>query len=146
MWHSFLELPLVVRIIASVGGAVLALYTAVKVKAIHAAMKKAIEAATSQFWKWLHEKLGCAHPQDGNQRTYKGIYQDYGYRSTPGPMHFFSVTYDRVTTTVPVLDTHLLFGIKIGTLVDIDTEVRSGYEYEIIRRVRVHHAKKATNL
>jgi hypothetical protein len=138
MWQSFLAVPLVVRIIAWAGGAVLVLYTAIKAKAIHAAMKKAGRAALARFWKWVYEKAALGHSQDGNEKTYKGIFQNYWYTSTPRAMNFVSVTQDGVTTTVPVLDTNLLAGLKRGTLVEIDTETRPGCEYEIVRRVRAH--------
>jgi hypothetical protein len=140
MWHSFLALPLVVRIIAWTGGAAIALYTAIKSKAIHAAMKKAREAVAARFWRWVHTKAALGRPQDSNERTYKGIFQDYWYSSTPRAMNFFRVTQDGVATTVQVLDTNLLAGLKSGTFVEIDTEARASFEYEIVRRVRVHDA------
>jgi hypothetical protein len=54
-------------------------------------------------------------------------------------MNFFSLShFDHVTTTVRVLDTPLLARIKMGTMVEIDTEVVPGSEYEIVKRVQVH--------
>jgi hypothetical protein len=143
MWHSFLALPLVIRIIAWAGGPVIALCLVIKRKAIHAVVKNATEAASKWFWKWVRKKAALGRPQDGNEKTYKGIYQDYGYRSIPGPMHYFCVTHDGVTTTVRVLNTDLLYGLKIGSFVEIDTESRPGSDYEIIKRVHVHDTSKA---
>ena len=140
MWQRVLVLPIVARIIVWAGGAVLALYTAIKAKAIHAAMRKASGAAFARFWKWVHTRATLGHPQDSNEKTYKGIFQDYWYTSTPRAMNFFSLIQDGVTTTVQVLDTNLLARLKKGALVEIDTEASPGHDYEIVRRVRVHGA------
>src|ERR1700688_1529250 len=105
MWNSFLALPLEVRIIAWAGGAAFAVFTAIKEKAIRAAMKKAGGAASVRFWRWVHAKAALGRPQDSNERTYKGMFQDYWYTSTPRAMNFFRLAHDGVTTTVQVLDT-----------------------------------------
>lgn len=141
MWHTFFVLPLMARIIALAGGVVLVFYAVIKAKAIDAAMKKTGEAASLRFWKWVHKKATLGHPQDSNAKTYRGVFQDYWYTSTPRPMNFFSLSHDHVTTMVQILDTNLLARLKRGTSVEIDAEAVPGYEYEIVRRVRVHETQ-----
>jgi hypothetical protein len=138
MWHNFLALPSVVQIIAWVGSSILAVYAALKAKAIHAALRKVRTEASLRFWKWVGKKAAIEHPQAGNERTYKGEFGDYWYVGGLRGTHFFSVTHDRITTTVQVLETNLFHGVRGGTFVEIDTEPRPGFDYEIVRRVRTH--------
>jgi hypothetical protein len=92
---------------------------------------------------WVYGKMMSHHsPRDSSERTYRGIFQDQWYASTPHPMNFFKITHDGVTTTVPIASTSLLFGLKKGTLVEIDTEVSEGFPSEMVKRVRVIEAKK----
>jgi hypothetical protein len=136
MLHQFLALPLVARIIAYVVAAGLALWVALKAKAIHAIVKKAIGTLADTFWGWVRKKLGLNRQQlDSNWRTYEGAFQDYWYTSLPRPMHFFKISRDGKATTVPVDDTSLFLGLKPGTFVEVDTEVRMGCE--VVKRIRV---------
>jgi len=73
------------------------------------------------------------HP--GDSRTYKGQFEDYWYSSMPHDAWFVRLSHNGVTTTVPVVETNILVGVRRGTFVEIDTEVRLGAE--LVRRVRV---------
>ena len=132
MWHNFLALPPGSQVMAWIVSAGVALFVAIKRKAI----KKAGEVASARFWRWAYKKAALGRTQGTNERTYKGILEEYWYTSTPRDMHFFRVTHDGEATTVEVLDTNLLYQIKRGKLVEIDTEVLPGCTYEIIKRVR----------
>jgi hypothetical protein len=122
MWRTFF-IPLMGRIIVVAVGAVVAFVALVK---------------ALRFRKRVHKKATVGHPQDITAKRYKGVFQNYWYKSNPRHMYFFSVTHDGVSTTVQILDPNLLAGLKRGTLVEIDTEVVPGHKYEIVRRV--HHA------
>jgi len=139
MWQRFLALPLVARIVTLAAAAVLALWGAIKAKAIRAALKKAREASSAWFWNWVGGEMERHHPQErnGNEKTYKGIFQDYWYTSNPRDTHLFRLTHNGVTTTVPVLETSLFYGLKKGTFVEIDTEAIPGYAVESVKRLRV---------
>lgn len=128
------------RIVTVAVGAVLAFVALVKARAIGAIMKKMGEAVLLRFRKWAHKKATLGHHQDTNAKRYKGMFQNYWYNSNPRHTYFFSVTHDGVSTTVQILDPNLLAGLKRGTLVEIDTEVVPGHKYEVVKRVRVHHA------
>jgi hypothetical protein len=122
MWRTFF-IPLMGRIIVVAVGAVVAFVALVK---------------ALRFRKRVHKKATVGHPQDSTAKRYKGVFQNYWYKSNPRHMYFFSVTHDGVSTTVQILDPNLLAGLKRGTLVEIDTEVVPGHKYEIVKRV--HHA------
>lgn len=128
------------RIAAVAVGAVLAFVALLKARTIGAMMKKMGEAVLLRFQNWVHKKARLGHPQGSTAKRYKGVFQNYWYKSNPRHMYFFSVTHDGVSTTVQILDPNLFAGLKRGTLVEIDTEVVPGRKYEIVKRVRVHHA------
>jgi len=137
MWHHFLALPLVARVFALSVAGLLALWGAIKAKAIHAAAKKLADKATEWFWGWLRARiLPRTAGSNSGERTYKGTFQEYRYTSVPRPTHLFSVVHEGVATTVPVVDTALFTPIKPGTLIEVDTEALSGYEAELVKRVR----------
>ena len=122
MWRTFF-IPLMGRIIVVAVGAVVAFVALVK---------------ALRFRERVHKKATVGQPQDSTAKRYKGVFQNYWYKSNPRHMYFFSVTHDGVSTTVQILDPNLLAGLKRGTLVEIDTEVVPGHKYEIVKRV--HHA------
>lgn len=122
MWRTFF-IPLLGRIIVVAVCAVVAFVALVK---------------ALRFRKRVHKKATVGQPQDSTAKRYKGVFQNYWYKSNPRHMYFFSVTHDGVSTTVQILDPNLLAGLKRGTLVEIDTEVVPGHKYEIVKRV--HHA------
>jgi hypothetical protein len=103
-------------------------------------MKKMGEEVLSRFRKRVHRKATLGHPQDSSAKRYKGVFQNYWYKSNPRHIYFFTVTHDGISTTVQILEPNLLAGLKRGTLVEIDTEAVPGRKYEIVKRVRVHHA------
>ena len=119
MWRTFF-IPLMGRIIVVAVGAVVAFVALVK---------------ALRFRKRVHKKATVGQPQDSTAKRYKGVFQNYWYKSNPRHMYFFSVTHDGVSTTVQILDPNLLAGLKRGTLVEIDTEVVPGHKYEIVKRV-----------
>jgi hypothetical protein len=138
MWQHLLALPLVARIVALTAAGLLALWGAIKAKAIHAAVKKATDKATTWFWGWLGAKILPHTPQkNSGERTYKGTFQEYRYTSVPRATHLFTIVHEGVATTVPVLDTALFIPIKRGALIEIDTEALPGYEAELVKRVHV---------
>ena len=138
MWQHFLAFPLVARIVASVAAGLLVLWGAIKAKAIHAAVKKATDKATTWFWGWLRGKiLSNAPPTNSSDKTYKGSFQEYQYTSVPHATNLFTIVHEGVATTVPVFDTALFTSIKRGTLIEVDTEPLPGYQAELVRRVRV---------
>jgi hypothetical protein len=139
MWQHFLTLPLVARVIAYAGVGILALWGIIKAKAIHATVKKATDTASAWFWARLRQKINSGHPQQPatNERTYKGVFDNYAYSSTPYPVYLLQITSNGVTMTVGVEVTPLVAGIKPGTFVEIDTETRSGYTKEFVKRVRL---------
>lgn len=139
MWQHFLALPIVARVLAYAGVGLLALWGILKAKAIHGALKKAKDTATTWFWAWLHKKINLGHPQQPatNERTYKGVFDNYSYSSTPEPVYLLQITRHVTTTKVVVEVTPLFAGIKAGTWVEVDTETRSGYTQEFVKRVRV---------
>ncbi len=134
MWHSFLALPLIVRVITWATVGVLSLVAMAKSKAIHAALSASWSAVSDRFWNKMRTKL-AADLHGGSNRTYKGKFEDYWYTSTPHDAWFFSLSHDGMTTTVPVLETPMLGNVKKGALVEIDTEVLRGVES--VQRVRV---------
>lgn len=116
----------------------LALWATLKANAIHAVAKKATDTVSDRFWGWLRKKLALDHAQRANdERTYKGAFQDYWYSSLPHPMHFFRITRDGFTSTVPVWDTAAFVGLKKGTLIEVDTEALPGNTSELVKRLRV---------
>lgn len=139
MWRTFF-IPLMGRIFVVAVAAILAFVAVVKARTIGAMMKKMGEAVLLPFQRWLHKKTTLGHRQDSTAKRYKGVFQNYWYKSNPRHIYFFSVTHDGVSTTVQILDPNLLAGLKKGTLVEIDTAVVPGQKYEIVKRVRVHHA------
>jgi hypothetical protein len=139
MWRTFI-IPLIGRIAIVAVGAVLAFVALLKARTIGAMMKKMGEASLLHFRNRVHKKATLGHPQHSTAKRYAGVFQSYWYKSDPRHMYFFSVTHDGVSTTVQILDPNLFAGLKRGTLVEIDTEVVAGHNYEIVKRVRVHHA------
>jgi len=135
MWHTFSELPFVVRVVAWGTVGFVTLITMIKARAIHAALKAAWDTVSERFWRALRKKLAVESHVSSN-RTYKGTFVDHWYASTPHDAWFFSLSDNGVITTVPVLDTSLLATLKRGTTVQIDTEVLRGVE--IVQRVRVY--------
>jgi hypothetical protein len=108
--------------------------------------RKTISAATSAMWRkldsWFWEKMRTklqiqsqTNPSETDCRTYKGTFVDYVYKSTPYPCHTLTMSSNGFQVNVIVNDTSLLIGIKRGTLIEVDTEVRSGCEF--VRRVRI---------
>lgn len=135
MWHTFLALPLVVRVAAWTALGVAALITAIKARAIHAGIKAVSCAVSNRVRNSTRTWLGIETQTHPGNSTYKGQFEDYWYSSTPHDAWFVRLSHNGVTTTVPVVETNILIGVKRGTLVEIDTEVRLGAE--LVRRVRV---------
>ena len=135
MWHTFLALPLVVRVATWTTLGVAALITAIKAKAIHAGINAASGAVSNRVRNVTRTWLGIETQTHSGNRTYKGQFEDYWYSSTPHDAWFIRLSRDGVTTTVPVVETNVLIGVKRGTLIEIDTEVRLGAE--LVRRLRV---------
>ena len=134
MWHSFLALPLFVRVIAWASVGVLSLVAMVKARALNAASPASWNAVSEHFRNRVRAWLG-AGPHGGSNRTYKGKFEDYRYTGSPGA-YLLSLSQNGVTTTVPILETRMLSFMKKGTLVEIDTEVLRGVES--VQRVRVY--------
>ena len=108
--------------------------------------RKAIGAGTTAVWKkfdaWFWEKMRTKlqlQPQASQAgqtqlRTYTGTFQDYVYKSAPYASHTLTMSSNGFQVSVPVNDTHLFLGIKRGTFIEVDTEVRMSCE--LVRRVR----------
>jgi hypothetical protein len=134
VWQRFLTLPLVARAISVAVVSLLALWAALKAKAV----KKTAETAIDWFWGWLGKKIaaGQLKHDDTYRKTYKGKFEDYWFTSNPTPTHLFRITHDGISTTVPVWDTPLFADLKRGDLVEIDTNPSTGAG-ELVKRVRV---------
>jgi hypothetical protein len=135
LWHAFLALHPWGYVVA----AALALGLFIKGKAIGAATSAMWRKLDSWFWEKMRTKLQI-QPHAGQTgqtdcRTYKGIFVDYVFSSTPYPRHTLTMSCNGFQVNVPVDNTSLLSGIKRGTLIEVDTEVRSGCEF--VRRVRI---------
>lgn len=135
MWHTFLALPSVVRVAAWAALGVAALIAAIKARAIHAGVRAVSGAVSDRVRNFTRTWLGIETQTYPSNRTYKGQFEDYWYSSMPYDAWFVRLSHNGVTTTVPVVETNILIGVKRGTLVEIDTEVRSGAE--LVRRLRV---------
>jgi hypothetical protein len=138
MWQHLLSLPLVARVIALAGVGALALWALLKSKVTDAAWKEATGAMSAWFWRWAGKEIAAHHPKQPDsayEKTYKGVFENYWYTGGSNSGHYFKITHDRVSTTVPVSGTGLFDDIERGDLVEIDTNP-SGNE-EIVKRVRV---------
>ncbi len=146
MWHYFIALPLVAKIIGLIGVAGLATLGWLKGKAIAATTRAAGKAAHDRFWNYVrknvqaHDKLPVNSPF--SERTYRGTFQGYSQYPYPPRDTFFTLVQDGVTSTVPIFKTNLLSRVQRGTLVEIDTRVSAGFRAEFVIRVREIETKK----
>jgi hypothetical protein len=136
LWQTFLAL----HPWGYVSTAVVLLVAFLKRKAISAAISTGWKKLDLWFWGWVKGKVQT-QPQTAERGqihtiTYRGTFQDYYYKSDPIPLHFLEITSDGSLLTVPVWETHLLDGIKSGTIVEIDTEATFGSSAERVKRVR----------
>ena len=128
MWHS-----LAVHFPASAAIVVLALVAWLKRKVIEAAVKALTHAVNDRFWKYVGAKASVVPHSD--ERKYKGTFHDFG--KTRADEWFVTLLHDDVETKIRVSEARLFFGIPMGTLVEVDTEVKPDRTTEVIRRVRV---------
>lgn len=122
---------------------------AVKRRVIWSVVKRLYDRASTWFWNSIRRSIDAHTPPkpetDSNQRSYRGVFQDYWYTSLPHRTHLLKLTHDGMETTVEVFDTPLLIGLKRGNLVEIDTETSSGIQRELVKRVRVLGAPTAVS-
>jgi len=145
MWHYFITLPPVARMVGLLGVAALAGLGLLKRRAIAAFGGALCNAASERFWGHVHHKLQAAakpsaptpQARPANQKTYRGAFQGYNQWENPPRDHFFTLLDGGTTITVPVARTNLLSGVRHGDLVEIDTQIGIFYGVEVVQRVRV---------
>jgi hypothetical protein len=110
MWHTFLALPLVVRVAAWTALAVTALTATIKARAIHAGIKAVSDAVSNRVRNVTRTWLGIETQTHPSNRRYQGQFEDYWYSSTPHDAWFVRLSHKGVATTVPVIETNMLIG------------------------------------
>ena len=141
MWHHFITLPPVARVVALLGVVGVACYGWLKRKAIGTVSGAATSAASERFWGYVRRKLKTDAKTDTSEptyeRTYRGIFRGYSQSANPPSDRFFTLVNDGTIFKVPVMRTNLLSGIQHGEFVEIDTRVGVNYYAEVVQRVRV---------
>jgi hypothetical protein len=139
MWHYFVALPLVARIISLLGIAGLATWGWLKRKAISTAVGAVGGAVNDRFWGHLRKQLRIpsAAPTPSNLRSYRGIFEGcHQYANYPHE-NYFTLTDGSTRTKVPIIKTNLLSGVQHGETVEVDTQVGLARGAEVVLRVRI---------
>jgi hypothetical protein len=139
MWHYFIKLPMVARIIGLLGVGSLALWGFLKHKAIAAFIGAAKDAASGRFWGYVREKLqtNAKHTSQpaSNERAYQGVFMGLAqYENYPNE-HCITLLDEHGggMMKIPVARTNLLSGVSAGALVKIDTRPFSVREEAVVR-------------
>jgi hypothetical protein len=146
MWHQFIALPLVAKIISLIGVAALATWGLLKRKTIATITSAVSVAAGEHFWGYVRRKLDAGakpgtRPSTPNDRNYHGIFQGYELHQHGGdgyPSQRFLTLVDGDTTVkIPVSRTSLLAHVQPGQFVEVDTKTGIFNDQEVVQRVRV---------
>jgi len=94
------------------------------------------------LWRWVAKKIYAATPPippssaPSNQRTYRGVFRQYGQFATHPKDFFFEIEEDGATLKVPVEGSHFLESLRPGDIVQIETLVGANKYAEIVQRVK----------
>ena len=126
-----------------IGWTVVALATLIaliKAKAIHAFFKAVWDSACKWIWNKVRDKVAIQAHTD--ERTYKGRFIDYVYRSAFPQQWFMELEDDYGSVTaVSIEQTQLFLGVKRGTQVEVKTKFHTGFAAETVREVKRFAAK-----
>ena len=139
MWHHFIALPLVTKIIGLIAVAGLAIFGWLKGKAIATATSVVSRTVRDRFWNYVRRNVQVETKQGArpNERTYRGVFRGcFQYENWPRE-HYFEVDDGGTIVKVPIMRTNLLSGVAPGKTVAIDTMVGANYYAEIVQRVRI---------
>jgi hypothetical protein len=152
MWHNFIALPLVAKIIALIGVAALSAWGLLKRKTLATIASALTDAVGERFWGYVRRKLDTGakpstRPSTPNDRIYRGIFQGYAQHQHSGdgyPSQRFLTLVDGATTIkIPVSRTDLFAHVQPGQYVEVDTKTGVFNDQEIVQRVRVMDKPKS---